>query len=186
VFSRVSLSDDANAAQNTSHQDVVGTIKVVIRRCIVMSYDAQGTYMQFDSKSAIHEKTQKGLLDTQTALQAAESYQNGPYAKVVYMDHGLPWAEFIFNYKSLDLLQAMGVAPPARLQIPKGVPNQKRSRVDNEGTLREENKRLKIELSRVQRQQTEPLESTPSTSKAGTIRKIIIKKEIEIVDLTDD
>ena len=46
-----------------------------------------------------------------------------------------------------DLLQAMGVAPPARLQIPKGVPNQKRSRVDSEGTLREENKRLKVALS---------------------------------------
>lgn len=78
-----------------------------------MSYDAQGTYMQFDSESAIHEKTQKGLLDTKTAyilselknandirLQAGESYQDGPYAKVVYLDHGLPWAEFIFNYKS--------------------------------------------------------------------------------------
>jgi hypothetical protein len=58
--------DESSSNLRPSQQNEIGTIKVVIRRCIVMSYDAQGTYMQFDSQSAIHEKTQKGLLDTKT------------------------------------------------------------------------------------------------------------------------
>jgi hypothetical protein len=79
VFSRATLSgkchfclfftdgaDETSSDLRNSRQNDIGTIKVVIRRCIVMSYDAQGTYLQFDSKSAIHEKTQKGLLDTKT------------------------------------------------------------------------------------------------------------------------
>jgi hypothetical protein len=77
-------------------------------------------------------------------------------------------------------------------------PSQKRGRAGNEeDILREENKKLKvihnfyvsneqIELSRLQRQQTEPLESTPHISNVGLSRKMVIKKEIEIVDLTED
>jgi len=46
--------------------DEAGTIKVVVRRCVVIGYNAQGTYMQFNPMSTIDEKTQKGLLDTKT------------------------------------------------------------------------------------------------------------------------
>ena len=44
----------------------IGVIRVVIRRCVVMSYGAEATYMNFNSQLRIHEKTQKGLLDTRT------------------------------------------------------------------------------------------------------------------------
>ena len=44
----------------------MGTIRAVVRRCVVMGYDAQGTYLQFNSQTEIHEKTQKGILDTKT------------------------------------------------------------------------------------------------------------------------
>jgi hypothetical protein len=43
-----------------------------------------------------------------------------------------------------------------------------------------------MELSRFKRQDTEPLESTqPSKAKIKT-RKVVIKKVIEVVDLTED
>jgi hypothetical protein len=74
----------------------------------------------------------------------------------------------------------------------------KRGRVDNEeDILREENKKLKaipkiyvsneqVELSRLRRQQTVPLEPISNISKVDLSRKMVIKKEIEIVDLTED
>ena len=46
--------------------DEIGVIRVVIRRCVVLSYGAKATYMNFNSRLQIHEKTQKGLLDTKT------------------------------------------------------------------------------------------------------------------------
>jgi hypothetical protein len=33
-------------------------------------------------------------------LLEPETYKNGPFANVVYMDNVEPWAEFIFKYKS--------------------------------------------------------------------------------------
>src|SRR5271170_6157682 len=44
----------------------IGVIRVVVRKCVVMSYGAEATYMNFNSQLQIHEKTQKGLLDTKT------------------------------------------------------------------------------------------------------------------------
>jgi hypothetical protein len=78
-----------------------------------MSYNAQATFMQFDSQSPVDERHQKGLLDTRTGylepyglangtrLQDSEPHKHGPYADVVYIDNAEPWAEFTFFYKSI-------------------------------------------------------------------------------------
>lgn len=42
-----------------------------------MGYDAQATYLQFNSQSTIHEKTQKGLLDTKTEYSPLKSGLKG-------------------------------------------------------------------------------------------------------------
>jgi len=39
----------------------------------VLSYDAEATYMQFDSQSAVNERTQKGVLDTRTGYVKSAS-----------------------------------------------------------------------------------------------------------------
>ena len=44
----------------------LGVIKVVVRRCIPLSYDAEATLMHFNSRSPVNERSQKGLLDTRT------------------------------------------------------------------------------------------------------------------------
>ena len=36
-------------------------------------------------------------------LQAAEPYQDGPYANVIYKDPTVAWAEFSFTYKSMGM-----------------------------------------------------------------------------------
>jgi len=103
---------------------------------------------------------------------------------VIYLDNGEPWAEFAFTYKSMDLLQAMGVAPQT---TPTLMPTQKRDREESqEDDIREENKRLKLELSRLQRQITEPLEVTTFSSEGIKTIKKVIQKEIVMVDLTGD
>jgi hypothetical protein len=81
------------------------------------------------------------------------------------MDHGVPWAEFTFTYKStgillwppfliVDLLHALGIAT----QVPKDMPklkrqptipvkpeqSRKRPHEEEDNDLREENKRLKV------------------------------------------
>jgi hypothetical protein len=48
----------------------------------------------FGSKYAVNE----------VRLQAAEPYRNGPYANVHYLDNAVPWADFVFNYKSLSTI----------------------------------------------------------------------------------
>jgi len=37
-------------------------------------------------------------------LKTAEPYNDGPYANVVYKDNAIPWAEFIFTYKSMGIV----------------------------------------------------------------------------------
>lgn len=44
------------------------------------------------------------VLANEIRLGAAEPYKNGPYAKVVYIDHEVPWAEFVFIYKSMGII----------------------------------------------------------------------------------
>lgn len=108
-------SDKIDEPKSTgSSGNEMGVIRVVIRRCTILSYDATPTFMQFNSQSQVDEKTQKGLLDTKTEyassedaadegrLRAAEPYKAGSYAKVVYKDPG-PRAEFSFTYKSLSI-----------------------------------------------------------------------------------
>lgn len=97
----------------------MGVIRVVIRRCTILSLDATPTFMQFNLQSQVDEKTQKGLLDTKTEyassedaadevrLQAAEPYKAGLYARVVYKDPAGPWAEFSFTYKSMSIFTVM-------------------------------------------------------------------------------
>ena len=60
-----SLDDATTKLVGTSGAEI-GVIQVVIRRCVVLSYGAPATYLPFDSQFQIHEKTQKGLLDTKT------------------------------------------------------------------------------------------------------------------------
>ena len=96
-----------------SNQEL-GVIRIVVRRCIPLSYDAEPTLMHFNSRSPINEKSQKGLLDTRTEyvttmlqsnlnrLKPEEPYRNGPYANVQYLDNGNPFVEFRYVYKSLS------------------------------------------------------------------------------------
>src|SRR5271167_2758156 len=42
-------------------------------------------------------------------LQAAEPYEAGPYANVVYKDLAGPWAEFSFIYKSMSISTVMSI-----------------------------------------------------------------------------
>jgi hypothetical protein len=86
-------------------------------------------------------------------LATEERFKNGPYANVVYLDNGEPHAEFSFTYKSMgilydvlivDLLQAMGVVPVMPPPLQTLAPMPKRSRYDEDDSIREENKRLKV------------------------------------------
>jgi len=56
--------EDTEVERETS-SDEIGTIRVVIRRCVVLAYDAVGVFKPFQADKAINEKSQKGLLDTQ-------------------------------------------------------------------------------------------------------------------------
>jgi len=186
VFSKATLTDDSNSVSGGNGGSEVGVIRVVIRRCVVLAYDASATFLQFNSPAAIDEKSHKGLLDTKTELATEEKFKNGPYANVLYLDNGEPHAEFSFTYKSMDLLQAMGVVPFMRPPPPTLAPTLKRSRYDEDEAIREENKRLKLALSRLQRERTEPLVTTTTNSGGVKMTKKVIQKEVEIVDLTDD
>lgn len=96
----------------------------------------------------------------------------------------------------LDLLQAMGITPPTAKISPFRTGQKRKKRPSNdEYSLQEEIKRLRArclyfeankqsDLSRLQRQRTEPLES--SNTMSIKLKKVVIKKEIEIVDLTED
>lgn len=59
------VEDDVGRGANKGNVEL-GVIKVVVRRCIPLSYDAVATLMAFNSRSPVNEKSQKGLLDTRT------------------------------------------------------------------------------------------------------------------------
>jgi hypothetical protein len=75
VFSKATLTgmsgealtlDDSNSVLGGTGGSEVGVIRVAIRRCVVLAYDASATFLQFNSPAAIDEKSHKGLLDTKT------------------------------------------------------------------------------------------------------------------------
>ena len=87
----------------------IGVIRVVVRRCVVMSYGAEATNSESTKKHKRDYSTQKqskivSKFANRVRLGAPKPFRNGPHANVVYMDHGLPWAEFIFTYKSTGIL----------------------------------------------------------------------------------
>jgi hypothetical protein len=59
------VEDDVGRGADKGNVEL-GVIKVVVRRCIPLSYDAEATLMAFNSRSPVNEKSQKGLLDTRT------------------------------------------------------------------------------------------------------------------------
>jgi hypothetical protein len=59
------VDDDLGRGAAKANEEL-GVIRVVVRRCIPLSYDAEATLMSFNSRSPVNEKSQKGLLDTRT------------------------------------------------------------------------------------------------------------------------
>jgi hypothetical protein len=65
-YSRPQTLVNAIDEEDGRSNEELGVIRVVVRRCIPLSYDAQATFMPFNSRSAVNEKSQKGLIDIRT------------------------------------------------------------------------------------------------------------------------
>jgi hypothetical protein len=171
VFSRATLTgtssrfidEDEPVETSDKGSSQVGVIRVVIRRCVVLTYDATATYLQFNSASAIHEKSQKGMLDTKTEYSLVESSnvdwetKNNTkpdpmqtYSISITVSHGPSFRLLINRWVHLemtlilDLLAAMGVAPKIQSGESTFGPKRARPETSEEDSILQENKRLKV------------------------------------------
>ncbi|KAJ6508074.1 hypothetical protein DFH09DRAFT_275569 [Mycena vulgaris] len=179
VFAPLDLTDD-DAYLESASQPNLGLIKLEIWRVDVVGGGMAPSAVAVPAAQKVHERSKKGM-NQQIAFGAAVEHAQVQSAQIRRIGFA-PLVTFSFKYRSLDLLRANGIAPPAqRPEKRKASGSPEPESTDEAASDAEEAKRLKerIETLTAKRAKKNPatVKKEPTTQSATATEARKIKAE---------
>lgn len=191
MFSKLELTDDDSMLDDQGSNDI-GQITVEV---------ALGKYTKFEQavvssrttlrvrEGKVHERSKKAC--SHRVAFGEEVPHNLSLAASTFTRDSSPKTIFVFKYTRLDILQAMGVAPPTAIKAETEDHNDEVEVTDepNESSLSDDVKplarirELEMELQRLRAQVEDRKPSRVKLEDGGSRRKRTI---MEVIDLTED
>lgn len=191
MFSRLELTDDDSMLGDQGSNDIGQiTVEVVLGKYIKVkkAVDSQRTSLRVQ-EGKVHERSKKACSHR---VAFGEEVPHTPrLSDFTVIPDSTPRTIFVFKYTCLDILQAMGVAPPTAIKAETEDHNDKTEVIDepNESSLSDDVKplarirELEMELQRLRAQVEDRKPSRVKLEDGGSRRKRTI---MEVIDLTED